>query len=240
LAVALNRREFLYALAWFPFFWRRRSIELAGIRFRIVRHGHSSRRYLHIHGNENTAREVLLRHMRTHAGIAYLIQSTTRNVEIEGGQLDPNRMFSRVGAEKNLRMLNPQWPPDRLEKALNRLDRGRDKFVRHLFPPPGGLLIALHNNAEYSVKDEVSASDRVALSDPDHPHDFCLCTSPADFEIIAKSPYNVVLQNTAPAEDDGSLSRLAAKRNIRYVNIEASHGNFDKQAAILEWLDTHL
>jgi hypothetical protein len=46
----------------------------------------------------------------------------------------------------------------------------------------------------------------------------------------------MVLQNLAPKEDDGSLSRLAARRGLRYVNIEAAHGNFQKQSEMLDWL----
>jgi len=81
---------------------------LAGARFRIVRYGTSSRRFLVIHGNEETAREVATAHMRAHPGIAYVIEGNTRNVPVNGGTIDPNRMFSRVGAEANLKRLNPQ------------------------------------------------------------------------------------------------------------------------------------
>src|SRR5215831_18711671 len=103
---AVSRRELL-ALGWFPFF-HRKHIHLAGARFRIIRNGHSKRRYLVI-GDEETARAVLLRHMETHEGIAYVIASRTRNVPIDSGMIDPNRMFSRAGAKINLTTLNPDW-----------------------------------------------------------------------------------------------------------------------------------
>jgi hypothetical protein len=107
-----------------------------------------------------------------------------------------------------------------------------------VLPPAGGLLVALHNNGPgYSVKDETAISDIVALNDPFHPDEFMLCTSPADFEKLSKSPYNVLLQQKAPPDDDGSLSRLCAARGIRYVNIEAAHGKGDSQAAMLQWLE---
>ena len=79
-AEGASRRQFL-ALGWFPF-WRPRHIGLAGARFRILRNGHSSRRYLRIHGNEETARQVLERHMQTHEGTAYVIESLTRLVPV--------------------------------------------------------------------------------------------------------------------------------------------------------------
>ncbi len=235
-----DRRQFL--AAGFPlFFWRRRTIRLEGARFDILRRGHSSRRYLHVHGNEETSRQILRVHIRTHSGIAYLIQGDKRNVPVDGGSLDPNRMFSRAGAERNLRSLNPAWSAGQITAVLNKLDRGRGHLVRALLPPGGGLLFALHNNSEgYSVRDEVGISDKVSLADESHPHEFFLCTQSEDYEKLAASPHNVVLQNTAPPDDDGSLSRLAASQGVRYLNLECALGNAVRQKEMLEWADTHL
>ncbi len=238
-----SRREFLAfasLFGWLPFF-RPGHVSLAGVRFRIVRSGRSKRRYLWIHGNEETARGLLLRHMQAHDGTAFFIESPTRNVPFEGGQIDPNRMFSRAGAEINLKSLNPDWPPERIAHALDLLDRGRPKLIAALFPPAGGLLVALHNNSEdYSVAHEEPLSDAGSLRDREHPHAFFLCTDPADFKILSESPYNVVLQQHAPQPDDGSLSRLAAARGVRYVNLESRLGNRDRQEDMLAWLEWHL
>ncbi|MCL4401749.1 MAG: hypothetical protein M1436_03660 [Acidobacteria bacterium] len=231
----LTRREFLLGW-WFPFFWRRNRVTLDGIPFQVIRRRHGGTRYLLIHGNEETAREVLTEHMRSHSGVAHLVRVHTRWIKIESGRMDPNRIFSREGAEKNLRTLNPGWSGNALRRALDRLDRGREKLVRAILPPPGALLIAVHNNSEgYSVHDETAISDRTALHDAAHPHEFFLCTQTADFEILAAGPYNVVLQNRAPREDDGSLSRLAARRGVRYVNLEVGRGNQEKQREMLNW-----
>jgi hypothetical protein len=152
--------------------------------------------------------------------------------------LDPNRMFSQVGAEKNSRLQNPQWDNSRIEQALQRIDRDRDRFLSRVLPSQGGLLVALHNNGPgYSVNDETSISDAVSLKDAAHPDEFMLCTSSEDFDTRSQSPYNVLLQQKAPPDDDGSLSRLCAARGIRYVNIEAAHGNRHEQAAMLQWLE---
>jgi hypothetical protein len=233
-----SRRDVLFAgFWWFPFF-RPKYAELAGARFRIVRYGNSKRRYLVIHGNEETARQVLTTHMVAHQGVAYVIESKTRNVPIQGGQIDPNRMFSRVGAEANLKRLNPDWPAERLAKALRELERGREDLVRALFAPPGGLTVALHNNSEgYSVRDEEPISDAVSIREPGNPHAFFLCTDERDFRALAESAYNVVLQKKAPPSDDGSLSRLAAARGARYVNLEAAHGQSARQKEMLDWLE---
>ncbi len=235
----LSRRSFL--AAGFPFFRRRGTVTLGGVRFRVLRHGHGSRRYLRIHGNEETAREVLEAHMRTHAGVAYVAAGHERNVPVPGGQLDPNRMFSREGAEKSLRNLNPGWSDAQVGRALDWLDRRREKLIRALLPPPGEVLFALHNNSQgYSVKDEIPISDRTSIRKPDEPHEFFLCTDPKDFAALAESPYNIVLQQFGPKEDDGSLSRLAARRGVRYVNLEVALGKTAVQQEMLEWAERHL
>jgi hypothetical protein len=235
----VSRRQFL-ALGWFPFL-RPRHIDLAGARFRILRNGRSARRYLRIHGNEETARQVLERHMETHEGTAYVIESRTRQVSVESLKLDPNRMFSRVGAEANLKLLNPDGATPQVESALRVLDRGREKLVRALTPPKGGLTVALHNNGPgYSVSNEAPISDQTSLREPGNPHAFFLCTDPLDFEVLKTSPYNVVLQQHGPAQDDGSLSRLAAARGFRYVNLEVAAGQAERQREMLNWLEWYV
>ena len=235
----VSRREFLI-FGWLPFL-HRRHLSLAGARFRILRNGHSKRRYLRIHGNEETAREVLERHMETHDGIAYIIQNKIRNVGVDGLKLDPNRMFSRVGAEASLRRLNKNADPAQIARALNTLDRGREKLVRAFTPPDGGLIFALHNNSEgYSVTEEVAISDATSLRQEREPHAFFLCTDPADFDVLKQSPYNVVLQQHGPKTDDGSLSRLAAARGFRYVNLEVHLGQGERQREMLDWAERNL
>ena len=124
--------------------------------------------------------------------------------------------------------------------VLRMLDKGRSRLIKAILPPSPGLLIAMHNNSRgYSVEDEVPISDEVSLNDRANPHEFMLATDPADFAALSKSPFNVVLQRNAPPEDDGSLSRLAAKQGVRYVNIEAGIGNVAKQQAMLGWLETN-
>jgi hypothetical protein len=234
-----SRRQFL-AFGWFPFF-RPKHISLVGARFRILRNGHSKRRYLRIHGNEETARLVLEQHMRATEGIAYIIQNPVRNVDAEGLKLDPNRMFSRAGAETSLKNLNSGASPEQVERALRALDRHRERLVRALTPPQGGLLVALHNNSEgYSVSQEVPISDRTSLRQPAQLHAFFLCTDPADFEVMKNSPYNVVLQQHPSTRDDGSFSRLAAVRGIRYVNLEVHLGEADRQREMLDWMERNL
>jgi hypothetical protein len=214
---------------------------MAGIEFRVVKRGRSPHRYLHVHGNETTARDVVLEQVNAHGGKVLLIESETRNVPIQSGRIDPNRMFSREGAARSLRTLNPGWSEPQIANAVTALEKDRHKFVDAIKPPKGGRIVALHNNSNgYSVESEVSISDRTSLKDASNPHEFFLATDLADFEKLAASPYNVVLQNTAPKDDDGSLSRLAAKMGIRYINLECGLGKVERQRELLAWLEGHL
>jgi hypothetical protein len=237
----MTRREaILSGFAWFPFGHRNR-VTMAGIRFRAIRNGSSSRNYLHIHGNEVTAREVLSAHLSRTKGIAWFIESDRRLVEFRTGKLDPNRMFSAEGALRNLRRLNPGWNEAQYSNAIIKLDRERHQLLDVLEPKRNGLLFALHNNSEgYSVQDEMAISNRTALNEPSRPHEFFLCTDLTDFDVLAKSPYNVVLQNQPASPDDGSLSRLCARHGIRYLNLETALGEAARQREMLEWADSHL
>lgn len=248
-----SRREFLLfgsvfaqMFGWIPWF-RSKEIALAGARFQII---HSKapkhvkqpkRRYLLIHGDEETAREVLMKHIATHRGVSYVIESKTRDVPIDEGTMDPNRIFSRFGAEANLKSLNPKWTPEQLKGALDLLDANREHLLHALLPGGSDLLIALHNNSDsYSVETEAAISDLQSLKEPANPHSFFLCTDPDDFQILSVSPYNVVLQHAVRAPDDGSLSRRAAARRQRYVNLEVKLGDAARQQEMLTWMEAHL
>lgn len=237
----VSRRGFL-ATAWFPFiFFRKRSVRIAETRFRIVRKGADRRHYLWVHGNEVTARDVLLDHMKQFEGRAFLIENAERNIPINGGVIDPNRMFSDVGAYQSLRNLNAVWPDQQVSAAVSRLADDRPDFLETILPRKGRLIVALHNNsASYSVNDEVPISDNVSLNNAERPHEFMLCTQQEDFDRLSQSKYNVVLQHKVPPVDDGSLSRLAAARGVRYVNIEAALGNATDQIAMLNWVEKAL
>src|SRR3954463_1148823 len=161
----MTRRGFLFAglFGWLPF-RRKRTISIAGMPFQIVRHGEDRRHYFWVHGNERTAHDVLLAHMKDVQGRGFLVNNTVRNLPVNGGQLDPNRMFSRDGAGKNLRSLNAGWSDTQVNAVLDRLDKDRSKFLAAILPKNGKLLVALHNNGPgYSVNDEVAISDSVSL-----------------------------------------------------------------------------
>lgn len=246
----LGRREFVLGLvpAFFrrPGFLRKPLQVYAGIEFHVLHHPaaprRNARRFLVIHGDEDTARDVLTSYIHDHDGVAFLVTSKSREVEINGVKIDPNRMFSRVGAELSIRKLTPGLAEDRITATLDFLDHpkhGREHFLKDLLPQKRGRLMALHNNRDYSVNDEIADSDQTSIKQPDLPRHFFLCTSPRDYEILKQSPYNVVLQSR-PDPDDGSLSRLCARRGIRYVNLECAIGDYQAQMERLRWMDDRL
>tara|TARA_B100001109_G_C18539215_1_gene324305 strand:+ start:22 stop:390 length:369 start_codon:yes stop_codon:yes gene_type:complete len=121
------------------------------------------------------------------------------------------------------------------------MDQERENFLNTIFPSDGELLIALHNNFKgYNVYQEVSKSDTVSIKDNQNPRDFFLCTNREDFNILSKSPYNVVLQESYPKNDDGSLSWAALKWGVRYVNIEVRLGWLSMQKKMLKYAHENL
>jgi len=240
MASPLSRRS-LFAGALALYQHNPEVVLLAGIEFKRLSVQPSRRRYLRIHGNEETAGQALTEHLRTRGGVGYLVTNKERNVAVSGGRIDPNRLFSREGAEASLRRLNPQWTPDDIAKALDWLDGERPNLLAALLPAGGELLFAVHNNGPgYSVEDELPLSQRSSLPRRAEPHEFFLATAPRDYQRLAAGPYNVVLQNEAPPPDDGSLSRLCAKRGIRYVNLEVASGKLAIQREMMEWLENTL
>jgi hypothetical protein len=225
-----TRRGFLLSVLKKP-------LTIGGIRFDVEENGGSKRRYLHIHGNESTARDVLKEHLKSHKGLYYFVVSDKRYVPVGDCVIDPNRMFTDTGARKSLERWNKAKTPAQIDAALALLAKDRDAFVKAVTPPKGGLLIAMHNNSEgYSIKDEIAISDKVHMPEEASPRDFMLVTNEKDFEKITKGPYNACLQKTIRT-DDGSFSVLANSRAIRYVNIEAALGNYAKQKAMIGFLD---
>ena len=216
-------------------------IMFAGAKFNLVQNGDSPNRYIWLHGDEQTARMALEYHIGLYNGLAFFIESETREIPFKSTIVDPNRIFSRDGAYYALRKFKPGWQPGTLKMALDEIDRERESFLDILMPNKNGLLISLHNNFRgYNVHKEKGNSQRISIKKNENPRDFIICTNSRDFEILASSPYNVVLQNELPERDDGSLSWEALRRNVRYLNIETRLGYLSKQKAMLKYIEDNL
>ena len=216
-------------------------IMFAGAKFNLVQNGDSPNRYIWLHGDEQTARMALEYHIGLYNGLAFFIESETREIPFKSTIVDPNRIFSRDGAYYALRKFKPGWQPGTLKMALDEIDRERESFLDILMPNKNGLLISLHNNFRgYNVHKEKGTSQRISIKKNENPRDFIICTNSSDFEILVSSPYNVVLQNELPERDDGSLSWEALRRNVRYLNIETRLGYLSKQKAMLKYIEDNL
>tara|TARA_B000000557_G_scaffold108809_2_gene88203 strand:- start:2865 stop:3575 length:711 start_codon:yes stop_codon:yes gene_type:complete len=223
-------------------FFLSNDLSISEISFKVIKKGSSDRRFIWLHGDEQTARMALDDHMSNGQGIAYYIKNDkTREVLVSGGLIDPNRIFSSIGALKNINKYNPQWAQSKKKTVLDAMDRDREKFLNILFPDSGEVVIALHNNFKgYNVKLEIPNSDTISIKKDQNPRDFYLCTNRRDFEILSKSPFNVVLQESYPKKDDGSLSWAAVKWGVRYVNIETRLGWLSMQKRMLRYANEHL
>ncbi|MAQ74364.1 MAG: hypothetical protein CMG22_03885, partial [Candidatus Marinimicrobia bacterium] len=87
---------------------------------------------------------------------------------------------------------------------------------------------------------EVAISDSISIKKDQNPRDFYLCTNREDFELLAKSPFNVVLQENSPKKDNGSLSWAAIDNNVRYINIETRLGWLSMQKRMLVYIEKNL
>ena len=218
-------------------------VDIAGIQFKVIKNGESNRRFIWIHGDEKTAAILLKRHLKDNYGTAFLIENNKREVYINDYMVDPNRIFSKAGVEKNLIKFNGNISKTAIDKMVNLIANDKEIFFDRITPPNRGLLIALHNNLHaYTIEDEIPLSTEISLKNSEHPHhhNFFICTNRDDYNLLSKSPYNVVLQETDPEEDNGSLSWFANRKGVRFINIETRLGHLSTQTKMLQYIEDHL
>ena len=103
-------------------------VDIAGIQFKVIKNGESNRRFIWIHGDEKTAAMLLKRHLKDNYGTAFLIENNKREVYINGYMMDPNRIFSNVGAEKNLIKLNDKISKTAVDKTVDLIANDKEMF----------------------------------------------------------------------------------------------------------------
>ncbi|MFI5186077.1 MAG: hypothetical protein ACHQF0_05100 [Chitinophagales bacterium] len=152
---------------------------------------------------------------------------------------DPNRIFTPAGLRKNLRLLN-----DHVTLAAVSSVKEFAAFILQKIPDSLTSLIALHNNenGKYSIKSYTAygshARDASEIHiNPDRdPDNFFIVTDSTLFRELKMIGFNVVLQNTLKAKDDGSLSIYFGRGNVIYINVEAQKGRMRTQVKMLESL----
>ena len=99
------------------------------IEFKIVKKGNSDRRYIWLHGDEQTAKMALENHMKKSNGTAFYIINELREVSFHEGLIDPNRIFSRNGTRNTLIKYNTNLSSKRINDILDEIDFGRENFL---------------------------------------------------------------------------------------------------------------
>ena len=218
-----------------------KSISYCGIPFEVFGNNLSKINYILIHGDEETARMLLKNHIKKNNGRAFIIKSKTREVPFGPTIVDPNRLFSKIGAKRALKNFKSDWDRDELDNLLIELEESRESFLFDIFPDKGGLLIALHNNFRgYNVEDELNDSELYSIKKDENPRDFILCTNANDYQKLKDGPYNVVLQNRMKKNNNGSLSWAAIEHGVRYINIETRLGWLSQQRKMLKFVEKRL
>ena len=88
------------------------------IEFKVVKKGNSDRKFIWLHGDEQTAKMALEHHINKYGGTAFFIMNNLRDVEFHGGLIDPNRIFSSYGAKRNIHKYNPHWSAIKKQQLL--------------------------------------------------------------------------------------------------------------------------
>jgi hypothetical protein len=192
--------------------------------------------FVNLHDDENTSVEAARLAIDSLGGTLIQLEHTgERNIEflLEKTQfvVDPNRIFTDVGASASLRRLGSYS-----DQALNAIRTFAERMVDSLSVE---VIYTLHNNGEegYSAKSYLNEyktdAEEVFLNPTRDEDDFYFVTDRVFFEKLKAKGYNVVLQNNETVTDDGSLSVLAGWRGIPYINIEAQHGHLQEQLDML-------
>ncbi|HEX6915928.1 MAG TPA: hypothetical protein VF145_11840 [Chitinophagaceae bacterium] len=212
-------------------------LEETPVQIRLVTYGSNpeSLVFLNLHENERTSVEAAKDFLESRSGTFVSVQQNgNRNIAFTlkntAYVFDPNRMFTKTGRIRNLKMLNKNYSSAAEETVEEFSDKLISKFRQ------ASLVVALHNNTNgkplsvhsYRVKYVVPGMD---------PDDFVLTTEKSIFERLKAKRVNAVLETTGTSIDDGSLAYYCSKKNLPYINVEAQAGHQAEQLKMLKALD---
>ncbi len=194
-----------------------------------------------LHENESTSVEAALHLIRRRGGeVLALHHSGRREVTFllsgRAFSFDPNRIFTDSGATATVS------PDGAGQSEAVRVVRDFAKEIVSTYSlDSSSAIVTLHNNTDqqYSAESYLPggqyASDarKVFVNRRRDPDDFFFVTDESFFTRLSQDGFNVVLQNNRFVTDDGSLSVLAARHGIPYINVEAQHGHLKAQEKML-------
>jgi hypothetical protein len=195
---------------------------------------------VHLHADEISSAEAAKQILVQTGGVLIELENNGKRLVSfrKGGkrfEFDPNRIFTPKGRYQNLHYLNKTVTPEAISSV-----KTFASFILKKIPKSVVTLVAVHNNknGNYSVNSyKPGTHSKNVLKwyknpkrDPDN---FFIVNNNEMFQRIKKYGFNVVLQNSLKATDDGSLSIYYGKKNLVYVNIETEKGRVDEQVTML-------
>ena len=207
--------------------------------------------FLAPHQNERVINRYLRKKVKREGGKFLVIRQSGRRhlfLKFDEGvfEVDPNRIFTPRGARASLLLENPDLDAEsELFQRVHLRAIGVGLFIIQQMGglAPGSTVVAIHNNTDGYDDDGQGGKGTISIhryqklmergaafikdmhlgrGDED---DLFFITSPDDFAAMKAAGWHVILQHPQVAdledEDDGSLSVLAEKRGLRYINIEA-------------------
>ncbi|MBA2648121.1 MAG: protein tyrosine phosphatase [Legionella sp.] len=209
-------------------------VKVANTPVKILYYRGQGKTFIHVHQNEKTALAAAKAVINKEGGsLITLVHDGGRNIVFRikksRYEFDPNRIFTKVGIKKTLTQYS-HFSPEAY-KEVNKLALKLKSII------PKGKLIAVHNNATYSLKDYLPGHElareaaAMHLNSKEYFRNFFLLTKSKDFKRLKSEGFNGVLQKPSPV-DDGSLSVLFAKNT--YINVEAGYGHLIEQINMLK------
>jgi hypothetical protein len=195
---------------------------------------------VHLHDDEASSAEAAKKILVQTGGLLVELENNGKRLVSfrKGGkkiQFDPNRIFTAKGRSQNLHLLNKTVPPGAVSSV-----KAFSAFILKKIPKAVVTLVAVHNNqnGNYSINSYKSGTHSKNVlkwyknpkRDPDN---FFIVNNNEMFKRIKKQGFNVILQNSVNATDDGSLSIYYGKKDLVYVNIETEKGHLDEQITML-------
>ncbi|MDF1656156.1 MAG: hypothetical protein P1U58_01015 [Verrucomicrobiales bacterium] len=195
-----------------------------------------------LHRNEDTSFPIVRTLLKTHPGQFIRISTSGgRRLSLKSGgsksfTMDPNRMFSPAGIERDLRNFSFFSPEIAAEvQAFSKA------YLNQVELRAGKTVIAVHNNTNggYSIESyleggsEELAGRLVHIEEGEDLDNFVLVTDLDHFEALKAAGFNTVLQDNENAPDDGSLSVYCGRNGIKYLNVEAEFGDAAEQEQML-------
>jgi len=195
-----------------------------------------------LHRNESVAFPLLRNLLREYPGRFVGIKTPgSRRLSLKGGEskaftIDPNRIFTEDGIERDLKQFSFFSP-----EIAGEIKSFSAAYLEKVKMERGTTVIAVHNNTDggYSIESyrkgggESAAAADLSVSAEWDPDDFILVTHPEHFRSLKEMQFNVVLQDNAGAPDDGSLSVYCGRAGIDYFNVEAEFGHSAEQDKML-------